>query len=277
MSAVRRLRRCLSRAATTVTIACAGLGCAPPVLSVEGGRLHAHDPYGSSLPPAALVGLELEVLDAADQPVHLRIDAEAPSLGALAAYEVSRLDPATGRWEPYCAPDSQGRRVAIALSGRWRNGGAGPFVQDPYDFTLTCTGGSNGKCARMGYAPGARTRDGESLTPYFEACVRMLRADYCGDGSTHTRPGVAVEHDDRHGRGARAHAPDGMAFEAVWGPQGAICVRRPRDRALVSLGQLAARCPRLSNAVGERCREDLLAHRPDALLANRSAVSREAR
>lgn len=61
-----------------------------------------------------------------------------------------------------------------------------------------------------------------------------------------------------------------MAFEALWGPRGAVCVRRPRDPTSVTLPGLAARCPRLMHAVGEPCREDALTTRPDALLANRS-------
>lgn len=271
MSAVRSLGHRAPMLAAVVAIACASPGCGPstPVLSVEGGRLHARAPDGSLLPAAALVGLELTVVDMSEHAVRLRIEEEAEPLGMLAAYEVSRLDEATGRWVPHCERDPSGHRVAIALPGRWRDGGAGPFVEDPHDFTLACTGGSNGKCARMGYAPGARTADGESLTPYFEACVRMMRADYCGDGRSHTEPGVPVEHGDRAGRRGHTHAQR-MGFEAVWGRDGAICVRRPRDHARLSLEQLVARCPRLADAVGERCHEDVLATRPDAFFTNRS-------
>lgn len=257
--------------AAVVAITCAFPGCGPstPILSVEHGRLHAQAPDGSPLPAAALVGMELTLVDSSERSVRLRIDAEAEPVGAHAAYEVSRLDDASGRWVPHCEPDPEGLRVALALAGRWRDAGAGPFVEDPRDFTLACTSGTNGKCARMGYAPAAHTADGESLTPYFEACVRMLRADYCGDGRPHTEPGVPLELRDRGGRHGHAHALR-MGFEAVWGRDGAICVRRPRDRARVSLGQLAARCPRLTDAVGERCREDALATREDALFTNRS-------
>lgn len=257
--------------ATAVVVACVLPGRNPstPVLSAEQGRLHARDPDGSPLPAAALVGMELTLVDSNDHAVRLRIDAEVEPVGAYAAYAVSRLDDASGRWVPHCERDLDGRDVALALPGRWRDAGAGPFVEDPHDFTLACTGGSNGKCARMGYAPGARTADGESLTPYFEACVRMLRADYCGDGHPHTEPGVPVELRDRAGRHGHAHALR-MGFEAVWGRHGAICVRRPRDYARASTGQLAARCPRLADALGERCREDVLATREDALFTNRS-------
>jgi hypothetical protein len=99
----------------------------------------------------------------------------------------------------------------------------------------------------------------------------MMRADYCGDGRSFTTPGVPVELHDRAGRRSRAHARP-TSFEAVWGRQGAICVRRPRDPGRVSSSRLAEQCPRLAEAVGERCHEGALAARPDALLASRSAV-----
>jgi hypothetical protein len=267
----RLLDCCIDVLAVAVAITAPLLGCTPaePMISVEGGRLQARRLDGSPLPPAALVGLELSIRDHLDRTTRVRIDDEAAPYGALAAYEVSWLDEASGGWLPLCERGLDGRRVAVALPGRWRDAGAGSFVEDPHDFTLTCTGGSNGKCARMGYAPGTRTRDGESLTPYFEACVRMMRADYCGDGRSHTRTGVPVELGDRDGRRTR-HPGPGMAFEAVWGRQGAICVRRPRDPARTTLPQLAERCPRLAPAMGEHCREDALATRPDALLTNHS-------
>jgi hypothetical protein len=255
-------------AAGLVAMAGASLGCTPtiPVISVEDGRLQARRWDGSPLPPSALVGLELTILDSLGHALRVRVDAEAAPHGAQATYEVSQLDEVSGGWMPMCPDD---RRGAIALPGRWRDAGAGPFVEDPYDFTLTCPGGTNGKCASMGYVPGARTRDGEDLTPYFEACVRMLRADYCGDGRSHTEAGVAVEHVDRAGRRGHAHARR-LGFEAVWGRRGAVCVRRHRDHARATLPGLAERCPRLSQALGERCREEVLGSDPDALFANRS-------
>lgn len=271
MDAVRSLGHRICMLAIPWAIACVSPVRSPqtPVLSAEGGRLHGRDADGSLLPSAALVGLELEVRDESDRAHRLRIEAEAEPHGMLAAYEVSRHDAATGRWMPYCMPDADGRpRTAVALPGRWRDGGAGAFVEDPHDFTLTCTGGANHKCARLGYVPGNHTTDGESLTPWFEACVRMMRADYCGDGRSHTTAGVPVEVADRAGRRGHAHARP-MGFEAIWGRAGAICVRRPRDAAL-SLSELASRCPRLAHALGDDCREGTLASRPDALFENRS-------
>lgn len=256
-------------------------GAATPVLSVRGGRLEGRGPDGASLDAWALVGTELELRNHLDRPIRVRIDGVQPDpAGPLTMYEVSRLDDTTGQWVPHCERGRDGLRLAVPLPGRWRphEAAAGGrddrrppplvFVEDPHDFTLTCTSGTNGKCARMGYLPGWTTAGGESLTPYFEACVRMMRADYCGDGHSYTVPGVPVDLHDRANRRTR-HDRD-MSFEAVWGAGGAVCVRRPRDPSRASLMQIAERCPRLADAVGERCHEGVLDTRPDALLVNRS-------
>ena len=64
-----------------------------------------------------------------------------------------------------------------------------------------------------------------------------------------------------------------MAFEAAWGPDGAVCVARTRVPENVTLGALAVRCPRLRDRLGpENCQEpDWDAPLPNgALLLNRS-------
>lgn len=250
--------------------------CAPEpaalVLSVEGGRLQARRPDGSRLTGEALLGTELTVRNHLDVEARVRIDAVRPDPlaphGPLAFYEVSRWDAAADAWVSYCEPGPDGSTLALPLPGRWRDGGVS-FVEDPHDFTLTCTAGANGKCARMGYVPGRLTEAGESLTPYFVTCVRMMRADYCGDGRSYTAAGVPVDLLDRAGRQPQWQRRD-MAFEAAWGPQGAVCVRRPRDASHTTLPALVERCPRLADAVGEPCREDAITTHPEVLLVNRS-------
>jgi hypothetical protein len=41
-----------------------------------------------------------------------------------------------------------------------------------------CISGAVGKCARFGYKPWKVLSDGQALSMYHQACVRMLRADY---------------------------------------------------------------------------------------------------
>ncbi len=54
-------------------------------------------------------------------------------------------------------------------------------------------------------------------------------------------------------------------FEAAWGPNGAICVRRKRIPAVLSTHELAERYPHLGSRIGSDCSEAV-----DALIWNRS-------
>lgn len=100
---------------------------------------------------------------------------------------------------------------------------------------------------RWGYLPWEKGPGGEDMTPFHAACVRMARADYCGDSVPHTKQGTSIDNYDDLGietRGARNDAS--YVFEAGWSAQGAVCVARTRWPDLVTLEQLKAQCPRLA-------------------------------
>lgn len=140
-------------------------------------------------------------------------------------------------WKPLCGRDDNGRKVAaVALKGRWdmtqgtESGGA-HFADDDV-FTFACDGGVLAHCVMAGYKPWrhARQCDGEtcrtvSLADHHQACTRMLRGDYCGDGTTHTEDGVEVNHYD--GFNLRSDSED-WTFEAEWTPNGARCMNEER-------------------------------------------------
>jgi hypothetical protein len=103
---------------------------------------------------------------------------------------------------------------------------------------------------------------------HHEACVRMLRADYCGDGRSWTRDGTLIDIWDDDG----IQKPDTLAdptfsFEAGWGPEGAVCVARTRIPEKLTLPEISTMCPRLEDA--PRCHETS-ARAAGALLFNRS-------
>ena len=139
-------------------------------------------------------------------------------------------------------------------------------------FTLTCTSGAVGKCVRWGYRPWEERPGGPPLAALHEACVRMARADYGGDGRPTTRAGTVIHWCDRYGVhpcGEAADAP--VPFEAAWAADGAACVAHPRIPENVSLEQLAERYPRLRSHLGpEACSEEGAMRDPAALLFNRS-------
>ena len=92
----------------------------------------------------------------------------------------------------------------------------------------------------------------------------MVRADYCGDGTGHTRDGTPIDIFDTIGIQADEPA-SGMTFEAAWRADGAVCVRHTRLPDVLDTTTLAANCPRLKHAIGKTCDEAA-----PALLFNRS-------
>jgi hypothetical protein len=173
---------------------------------------------------------------------------------------------ADGAWQNMCEPSADGRRQGFPVAGRARVGDAMVEPAEPGIFELTCTSGAQGKCVRFGYLPW----ENAVQLAHFNACIRMVRADYCGNGTPHTRDGTLIDLFDKLDT-HRDEAVAGMEFEAGWSPQGAVCVRRVRISAAYSLDRLRAECPRLKpEDIGAGCTEERMRQDPAVLLLNRS-------
>jgi hypothetical protein len=164
-------------------------------------------------------------------------------------------------------PGADGRRAGFPVPGRAVGDGtvmaAGPGV-----FELTCTAGAQAKCVRFGYRPWASAPDGRPMRDLYNTCIRMVRADYGGDGRATTRDGTVIDLYDVW----RIQSPDRREdhdFEAGWAPDGAVCVRHPRIAEHVSLDELERTYPRLRGRTGAVCTEDF-ARAHGAVLFNRS-------
>ena len=239
-------------------------------LEVAGTQFRIRLTDGSLLLQERLVGARLAFTDGAGRQIRFRIEsiAQDPRDEEILLYRIVVADPASGGWSEFCAPDADGQRLAFPLAGSWdETGRQGPAA--PGAFTMACTSGAIGKCVRFGYKPWKTAPDGGSLEPYHRACVRMVRADYCGDGAPHTRDGTAIDVFDRQGIQTPDRAPD-MRFEAGWGPGGATCLARPRLPDIVSLDDMLRACPRLAPRSGPACDEASARRDPAALLFNLS-------
>ena len=87
---------------------------------------------------------------------------------------------------------------------------------------IGCVAGAVGKVATWGYWPDALPDLGR-----FEAAVRMVRADYCGDGWSYTHEGTPIGIADQLGvndPSPELSSLDTGFFEAVWRTDGADCV-----------------------------------------------------
>jgi hypothetical protein len=181
---------------------------------------------GTALVGATMVG-QLSNGDS----LSLRVDAA----GALAApnadvwaYEVS-VDTDSG-WQPLCGTDAGGTPIgAIPLAGTWNAQagvpGGGSWTASSSLFSLGCRGASLAKCVEFGYKPW-QTVGGASLRDHHQACTRMLRADYCGDGASWTANGTPINLYDDLGIQSDDAA---WLVDAEWTANGAICTNNIRD------------------------------------------------
>ncbi len=166
----------------------------------------------------------------------------------------------TAARENLCGPGGRGLFVA----GQWDQTGA--HRDSPDLVTYSCTAGVIAKCVAWGYKPWKVGAD------MHQTCTRMARADYCGDGTPHTENGTPIDVFDGEGIQTPASVPgDGFAFEAAWGPQGAVCVSHPRYLDVTSSGEV-----RLPSCWHDRpvCRDFTEAQSHAPLIANASLERR---
>jgi hypothetical protein len=214
--------------------------------------------------------------------VQAEVGNDPTGTGNTYLYNVEQWVDGANGWQPACGVDADGRRAAIPVAALWNE--TASRVESTTHFTFACTTGVIAKCYRWGYRPWLTGYGGANFADYHQACTRMARADYCGNGTPHTREGTAINVWDRlpapgpiqkHG----LLPPLGMLFEAGWSPHGAVCMSRARW-LLDSLLQLeiANACPDrlvppsiLGGAVCDTLAEVLLQH-PDALLYNEASL-----
>jgi hypothetical protein len=193
----------------------------------------------------------IDVTPVATAVVEYRVTAISPELsrydptntGNTFLYTLEQWVADTGSWQPACPADSDGRSAAIPLAAIWDE--RGDRSVSTTLFTFGCTTGVIAKCYRWGYRPWV-TGYGD-LTAMHWTCTRLARADYCGNGVSHTQDGTLINVWDRlpapgpiqrHG----LLPPVGMLFEAGWNTKGAVCLSRPRWLLDNATG-IAAMCP----------------------------------
>lgn len=195
---------------------------------------------------AALVGSVFPATMSDGSAAELRIDGFAELSPAAVTRDVFTYDVVTrpagsATWTPLCGVESGARVQAIALSGRWdyRSGvpGGGSRIADPTALTFACRGAALAKCVEMGYRPWGtvpactgRVCANVSLADHHQACTRMVRADYCGNGTAHTRNGRPINVFD--GIGIQDDTQPLWLMEAEWDASGARCVSIARRQLL---------------------------------------------
>ncbi|HRI49157.1 MAG TPA: ADYC domain-containing protein [Pseudomonadota bacterium] len=170
----------------------------------------------------------------------IEADPQDPS-GEVLLYTLTAYNPETGTVDKVCDPDSSGGQWATPVYGSWDTTGA--HIQSPTQFMFGCTSGVVAKCVRWGYKPW-KSVGGTSLADYHQACTRMARADYCGDGISHTENGTLIDvYDDL---GIQVKAPQvltsPLVFEGAWTSGGAYCLTKDRWLKLLQLPSVTLDC-----------------------------------
>ena len=154
--------------------------------------------------------------------LELRIDDISPlasSNSDVLAYTVSVSG--DDGWTPLCGYDTDGSaKQALAVPGTW-NLQTGAWV-DSSDFSFACRKASVAKCVEFGYKSWLGYGDHQ------HACVRMLRADYCGDGISHTITGTPI---NLYDNASVQVDTESWPVDAEWGPDGALCLNHHRGGA----------------------------------------------
>ncbi|MBI5542897.1 MAG: hypothetical protein HY901_03340, partial [Deltaproteobacteria bacterium] len=187
---------------------------------------------GSTLRGTDFIGLELTNEPEAAEAVLFHIqEVHASSDPEILLYDVYySFDDET--WSPLCGVDGLGNDVlSIPVLGSWNV--AADKVEDPQHITFACQGYAIAHCVEWGYKPwklatrcdGGGTCWETSMAIVHQACTRMVRADYCGDGRSFTRDGTLINIYDFAGIEVDTEAWD---VEAEWDAGGARCLDQRR-------------------------------------------------
>jgi hypothetical protein len=151
-------------------------------------------------------------------------------------YDLTYRAKNSDQWLPYCGDNGA---KAIPLSSYW-DVETGDRIDNEKVVTFACTNAVLAKCALWGYRPWATktqcTGKGKkkkcvevSLRDHHQACTRMARADFCGDGTPYTVDGTAIDVYDN--LNIQTQFTD-WPVEAEWTPEGASCVNFVRHPEL---------------------------------------------
>jgi hypothetical protein len=209
-------------------------------VSLEGSSLSGTLPGGARAIGSGLVGAELSGTLSNGDTVIVRVDGvTVGSAPDVQHYSVSAQVAGSAAFQPLCGAASDGTPVqAIALAGSWDESAGtltgGAHIDDPSVFTFACEGFALAKCVEFGYAPWRSVTEcsapgdcaARSLASFHQACTRMLRADYCGDGTATTRDGTEVDVWDDFS--IQTDDAPTWSLEAEWSPGGAVCVDQTR-------------------------------------------------
>lgn len=245
-------------------IAGATFGGVPQKIDVEGFKWIRTPLGGGASQPINGTVIKLEAQDATVS-YELSI-AAAPSVpyyengndGTLIpTYWVTYTTVSNGRRRPpvnLCGADqgSSLPRPAIVFQGDRYSSETGALVATgaaarPW-FNITCKEDALWKLALMRHVDAAQDAAHPTTVGQRMALLRSIRADYCGDGTPLTELGTAVDWLNVGGWLTK-DAPGSV--EAIWGPDGAVCVDQPRLPVVIDCASPTPEPPTCDEFLGD--------------------------
>ena len=207
-------------------------------VSLNGTSLNGTSLNGISLNGISLNGATLNGVLSDGRLLPLRVDSIVAGTGDDADIFYYAVSFVTDQGPfPLCGDEEDGSPVlAIPLAGTWdeRQGvpGGGSHIADPNMITFGCLHHALAKCVQWGYKPW-KSVDGVSLADYHQACTRLVRADYCGDGTSWTRNGTVIDFYDA--LSIQTDTEPRWRFEAEFDTDGAVCLDRQRIKDITTV------------------------------------------
>jgi ADYC domain len=131
--------------------------------------------------------------------------------------------------KPICEADVVGDHWAYLVADVLVDVHDGTITHQAGPLLVACASGALGKAISWGFSPWDTTLP-EALSLY-QTGVRTVRADYCGDGSSYTEDGVLIQVYNQ--LAGQSFAVNTVSDEAIFGPDGALCLSNPRNEGVV--------------------------------------------
>lgn len=144
--------------------------------------------------------------------------------GMALGYQLEHHVATDGRVQLICAPDIDGDHWAYLVEDVRVNVSNGTISPDDGPLLVACASGALGKAITWGFTPWSEGTT-EPLLLY-QTGVRTVMADYCGDGSSYTEDGTLIQ--VNNALAAQQFVSSKANTEAVFGPDGALCLSSPR-------------------------------------------------
>lgn len=203
-------------------------GGAMTKLTVSRSKLEIVDDNNNVFRGNSLAGMQIQLMQGST-PVTMRIesvfsDANDPDIN----YTKVSVKNTDGTWSTMCRDGYGVPTEAIVIEGAYDNNGN--FLADNGALAFACRGTASAKCIVWGYKPWEQV-NGVSLRNHYQACLAMVRGDYCRTNTPHTVNGTAIDISDNPAAlGGTRIQSSGTSWqvEAQWGVNGAVCFNAPR-------------------------------------------------